>query len=204
MHAVERTRLLFAASLGYSLPTENGEVVKGDYGIDKSKFAMSGENKPSVMFLHGTTRHNKHWPETYWHDLCRKVCEKGYLVYLPWGNAVEKERAQRIAKESPCAEVLPKLNIRGVACVLARTDAVVAVDTGLGHLSAALDIPTVSLYGPTSPDLVGAAYGKRQTHLTANSLPAVEDESIDPVEMAALTPDVVAETLLPLLPAVQA
>ena len=43
-------------------------------------------------------------------------------------------------------------------------DAVVAVDTGLAHLSAALDKPTVALYGPTSPGLTGT-YGNNQIHL---------------------------------------
>ena len=198
LHAVERTRQLFAASLGYSLPQENGRLTKGDYGIDKAQFKMSGETVPSLLFLHGTTRHNKHWPESYWLQLCQQVCEKGNKVYLPWGNEQEKARAQRIAEVSPHAEVLPKLNIRGVACVLARVNAVVAVDTGLGHLSAALDVPTISLYGPTSPDLVGA-YGKAQVHLSTADFEAVSDATIDPAEMAALTPAVVMESLNKLL-----
>ena len=199
MHAVERTRRLFAAALGYQLPQENGEVIKGRYGIDKHHFQASGDTKPSVVFLHGTTRHNKHWPESYWVSLCKNICEKGYKVYLPWGNKVERERAKRIAEKAQCAEVLPKLNIRGVACVLAKADAVVAVDTGLGHLTAALNIPAISLYGTTSPDQVGA-YGQNQIHLCSKDFPAVSDSSIDPIEMAALTPAVVAEKLLPLLP----
>ena len=43
-------------------------------------------------------------------------------------------------------------------------DAVVAVDTGLAHLAAALDKPTIALYGPTSPGLTGT-YGNNQKHL---------------------------------------
>ena len=39
-----------------------------------------------------------------------------------------------------------------------------AVDTGLGHLAAALDVPTISLLGPTNPGLTGA-YGRSQVHL---------------------------------------
>jgi heptosyltransferase-1 len=42
----------------------------------------------------------------------------------------------------------------------------VAVDTGLGHLAAALDVPSISLYGPTLPGRVGA-YGRSQIHLCA-------------------------------------
>ncbi len=41
------------------------------------------------------------------------------------------------------------------------------LDTGLGHMAAALDVPTISLYGPTLPGKVGA-YGKAQVHLCAS------------------------------------
>ncbi|HFE6225432.1 glycosyltransferase family 9 protein, partial [Klebsiella pneumoniae] len=39
--------------------------------------------------------------------------------------------------------------------------AVVSVDTGLSHLTAALDKPNFTLYGPTDPGLIGG-YGKNQ------------------------------------------
>jgi ADP-heptose:LPS heptosyltransferase len=38
---------------------------------------------------------------------------------------------------------------------------VVSVDTGLSHLTAALDRPNITLYGPTDPGLIGG-YGKNQ------------------------------------------
>ncbi|MGL5739865.1 MAG: glycosyltransferase family 9 protein, partial [Plesiomonas shigelloides] len=38
---------------------------------------------------------------------------------------------------------------------------VISVDTGLSHLTAALDIPNITLYGPTDPGLIGG-YGKGQ------------------------------------------
>ena len=117
-------------------------------------------------------------------------------MYLPWGNATEKARAENIAGHCDGAEVLPKLNIKGVAAVIARADGVVAVDTGLGHLTAALDVPAVSLYGPTSPDLVGA-YGQRQQHLSTAGLSPVA--GIEPIEMAPLTPAIVWQNLQPLL-----
>ena len=38
---------------------------------------------------------------------------------------------------------------------------VVSVDTGLSHLTAALDRPNITVYGPTDPGLIGG-YGKNQ------------------------------------------
>lgn len=193
MHAVERVRLLFAEALGYRKPD-----AKGDSGLDLSRFRMSGERAPNVVFLHGTSRPDKHWPESYWRELCERVTAAGFRVNLPWGCERERARAERIAEISPQAQVLPKLNLQGVASVLAHTDAVVTVDTGLGHLAAALNVPTVALYGPTSPALVGT-YGERQSHLRAADYNGAVDRHIKPSAMAPLTPDRVWQALQPLL-----
>lgn len=50
--------------------------------------------------------------------------------------------------------------------MLARAAGVVAVDTGLAHLAAALSIPTVTLYGSTEPGRTGTM-GARQERLLA-------------------------------------
>jgi heptosyltransferase-1 len=191
MHAVERTRLLFALALGYELP-----VSTGDYGIDRARFT-AGPAAAQVVFLHGTTRAAKHWPEPYWCELAQQVRAAGFRVLLPWGNEAERERAERIAAASG-AEVLPRLTLAGVASILAASRAAVAVDTGLGHLAAALSLPTVSLYGPTRPVLVGA-YGRDQVHLSAAERPAPADTAVQPPAMAPLTPALVWQTLQPLL-----
>jgi heptosyltransferase-1 len=159
-HALERVRQLFAQALGYSIP----EMI-ADYGLDRSQLATPGE-QPYLLFLHGTTWPSKHWPEAYWRQLAERMSEFGWAIRLPWGNAEEKARAERIAQGLPSASVLPRLNLGGVAKVVAGARACVAVDTGLGHLAAALDVPSISLYGPTLPGRVGA-YGRSQVHLCA-------------------------------------
>lgn len=160
-HAVSRMRQLFSLALGYVLP-----VTTPDYGIDRKIFFDVKEENNYLVFLHGTTWDTKHWPEEYWQQLARLVNQAGFLVKLPWGNEVEYERAKRIAASCEQAEILPKLDLKDIASVLAKATAIVAVDTGIGHLAAALDVPTVSLYGATDPLLTGAL-GRSQIHLTA-------------------------------------
>lgn len=159
-HALERVRQLFAQALGYALPQ-----AIGDYGLDRAQLAAPGE-EPYLLFLHGTTWPSKHWPEAYWRELAERMSAFGWAIRLPWGNAEEKARAERIADGIAGASVLPRLNLGGVAKVIAGARACVAVDTGLGHLAAALDVPSISLYGPTLPGRVGA-YGRSQVHLCA-------------------------------------
>uniref|UniRef100_A0A7C1XC88 Lipopolysaccharide heptosyltransferase 1 n=1 Tax=Pseudomonas graminis TaxID=158627 RepID=A0A7C1XC88_9PSED len=160
-HAVERLRQLFAQALGYRVPAG-----LGDYGLDRSRLLTATNDAPFVLFLHGTTWDTKHWPELYWRQLAERMIGQGLEVRLPWGNPAEKARAERIADGLDNAVVLPKLNLAGVARVLASAQGCVAVDTGLGHLAAALDVPTLSLFGPTNPGLTGA-YGRSQVHLAA-------------------------------------
>jgi len=156
-HAVERVRQLFALALAYDLP----EGI-GNYGLDLDRLQLPPA-APYVVFLHGTTWATKHWPEAYWRELAERMGRRKLQVRLPWGNPAEKARAERIAQGLNNCQVLPKLNLVGVARVLAAAKACVAVDTGLGHLAAALDVPTISLFGPTNPGLTGA-YGRAQVH----------------------------------------
>jgi heptosyltransferase-1 len=161
-HALQRVRQLFSLALGYTLPPG-----LGDYGLDRAGMADVSE-LPYLLFLHGTTWPSKHWPEAEWRALAEHCNGLGWAIRLPWGNTAEKARAERIADGLEHVAVLPKLNLAGVAKVIAGARACVAVDTGLGHMAAALDVPTISLYGPTLPGKVGA-YGKGQVHLCASS-----------------------------------
>jgi heptosyltransferase-1 len=57
---VERTRELFAKSLGYAKPE-----MQGDYAISQHFLHNSQQiSAPYLIFLHATTRDDKHWPET--------------------------------------------------------------------------------------------------------------------------------------------
>jgi heptosyltransferase I len=163
-HAVERLRALFGLALGYAVPD-----APCDYGLDRIRVLGNAvlSESPALLFLHGTTWPTKHWPELYWRKLAEHCTAAGWQVRLPWGSDAERERAERIAASLPGVTVLPRLNLAGIAAELAGASACVAVDTGLGHLAAALDIPTISLFGPTNPGLTGA-WGPRQRHLASD------------------------------------
>ncbi len=189
LHAVERTRVLFAKSLGYTKPPGNGS-----FGLPREKFGKKSEDERSLVFLHSTTRGDKHWPEAHWLELCKQATDAGWSVKLPWHSETEKQRAQNIAAVSNHAEILPKLTLTGVASVLAEAHAFVAVDTGLGHLGAALDVPGVSLYGPTRPSRVGT-YGNRQMHLSSDQTAGLDNHEL----MGLIEPDQVIGALQRLL-----
>lgn len=160
-HAVDRVRQLFAASFGYRY---DKHFV--DYGLDLSRIGIKRNTlrQKQLVFLHGTTWHTKYWPDNYWKRLAVLATESGRRVLLPWGDEAERQRAERIATASADIEVLPRQSLTGLARHIAASEGVIAVDTGLGHLAAALATPTLSLYGPTDPGLSGT-FGERQLHM---------------------------------------
>ena len=161
-HAVERTRELFAKSLGYAKPDTQGDYAIAQHFLRDAKT----HTPPYLVFLHATTRDDKHWPESHWRRLIELMQPTGIHIKLPWGAEHERQRAERLAAGFSNVEVLPKLTLAQVAAQLAGASAVVSVDTGLSHLTAALDRPNITLFGPTDPGLIGG-YGKNQHQMVS-------------------------------------
>jgi heptosyltransferase-1 len=162
-HAITRVRELFAKSLGYAKPNNNP-----DYGI--RSYFNSVEQKNYLVFIHSTARAEKQWSEANWIALAKLV--RQFKIKLPWGNTREHERAIRMSNAVDNFEVLAKLSLFELAKVMLGAKFIVAIDTGLGHLCAALSVPTLSLYGKTDPELVGTV-GNNQVHLVNISVTEV-------------------------------
>lgn len=161
-HAVERTRQLFAQVLGYPTPKSTGR-----YNINREQRFHTKIDPKRLMLLHGTSWITKEWPLVYWQQLIQLAKIDDYTLRLTWGNSTEKARAEKLAQNQPHVTLLNKLDLKDIGTELAACAGVIAVDTGLCHLSAALNIPTVSIYGPTSSTLTGA-YGDSQHYLNAD------------------------------------
>ncbi len=154
LHAVVRNRTLAAMSIGYAIPKE-----APDYGIQATIISPLIPASPYVMGLHGTSRDSKLWPVADWIALASALDELNLKLVLPWASAAEFARAQHIASVAHNAIVLPKLSIAELAGVISHSTAAIGVDTGLSHLSVALNIPTVAIYTDTNPALTGIYAG---------------------------------------------
>jgi heptosyltransferase-1 len=74
---------------------------------------------------------------------------------MPWVTEAEHQRAITIASAADNVVVLPKLSIGELASIIEKARVAVGVDTGLSHLSAALNRPTVAIYTDTNPARTG-------------------------------------------------
>ncbi len=142
-HAVARIRDLFSKALNYKY---NDRPL--DYGL--SVVPDNSINEETLILLYGTTWSSKRWPLEFWRKLALKLIEQGKKIIVPAGNQSERKFAKRIANNIYGVDILPFMNLTEIASVIMSCQAIVAVDTGLAHLAAALNRPGVSLYGSTS------------------------------------------------------
>lgn len=180
-HAVERNRTLAALALGYPIPKS-----LPNYGIQAPSSNLT-LNTPYIIGLHGTSRDSKLWPTEHWISLGNELAKHHLNLVLPWASIAELQRAQLIANALTNATVLPRLSIAQLATVISQARAAVGVDTGLSHLSAALNIPTVAIYTDTDPALTGVYAGA--------AAPAINLGNINEIP----TPRQVADTLKKIL-----
>ncbi len=163
LHAITRLRELFAKALDYPLPT-----TPPDYQIDIDKLIPPAISIPPtyLFFVPLASYPSKLWPDSSWDQLIKEAKVFNCPIFIPWGNEKEKERALKLSHTTNVI-VLPKLSLSEIGYLILHAKAVVSMDTGLSHIAAALDTPTITLYGPTDPALTGTL-GKNQIHLVAS------------------------------------
>jgi heptosyltransferase I len=140
-HAVQRAREVAAAALGYAV---DGPA---DFNLRAPDLQPAWlPSQPYAVFFHGTARAAKQWPEANWIALGNQLTAHGLALLLPWGSAAEQDAARRIAAGIPGAQVLPRLPLMEAVTLAQRAALAVGVDTGLTHIAAAFERPTVELY----------------------------------------------------------
>jgi heptosyltransferase-1 len=168
LHAVDRSRKLLALSLGYDYqPAMHDNDL--DYGLDLSEICLSdslaswqASTGDYLVFCQATTWPTKHLPADMWVSLLKKAKQAGLKVVMPWVGEKEQAQVADMIRLAEWGEMLPPQPLDKWAKLIAGAKGVIGVDTGLTHLAAALERPTLALFGPTNPLLTGAK-GRRAT-----------------------------------------
>ena len=99
----------------------------------------------------------KRWPLGYWKQLISQILESGKETLLVLGGPEEKEYLAELwkglaGKHAPrLVSLVGKTNPQVLATVLDQCKLLITNDTGPMHVAAAVDTPTVALFGSTSP-----------------------------------------------------
>ncbi len=151
-HFIDKARALAAAALGYAVT----QAPRWSFALPHDAASVLPD-RPYALALHATSRADKLWPEEAWRGLIAHCAREGVAVLLPWGDAAERARSERLAHGMATAIVPPRRSLPEMAALARHAQVVVGVDTGLTHLAAALGTPTVAIFTATDAALAGVA-----------------------------------------------
>ncbi len=147
-HAIDRSRWVTCSAIDSPLITrdEAPQFFPIEFTKTISKVEVAGLHSPYVLFFHSTAREAKRWPNENWVTLGRALSSRGFQVVLPWGSRSEKAIGELLAAQIPGSLVPPAFSIEQAFSVINEAALTVGVDTGLTHLAAVQNKPTVEIY----------------------------------------------------------
>lgn len=111
--------------------------------------------RPIIIFHGGPTWPVKEWPQAAWSNLVQALRERGYSNLIQVGTnhhlslgSVGNVEIQRTKS------LINQLTLEETVAVISRADLFVGVDSGLIHLAAALQVPSVGIFGPTKAEII--------------------------------------------------
>ncbi len=144
----------------------------------------------------------KRWPAERFAELADRLAESGSTVALI-GSPAELDVAKEVGKHARSQPIVltGKTTVAEATAIISIADVLITNDTGPAHIGAALDTPTLAIFGPTNPlttyPMSANAEIIRRTPECAPCM--LRDCPIDHRCMTAITPTDVFERALVLM-----
>ncbi len=175
IHAVDRY-LLIAAALGASLPETprfQFKLLEEDMAVIRALCHGKGLSidKPWVAMSIGARWPTKRWPLTSFAAVVDQLhmARLGPVVVI--GSSEERihTKGLRALTKSPFIDLSGEISLRCLPVLLSKASAMITNDSGPMHIAAALGVPTIAMFGPTSATRTGP-YGAGH-HVLAGQVP---------------------------------
>ena len=135
-----------------TIPVTPEERLEGSRILLRSGVPGAAIDRNEVIgFNPGNPYPAKAWAPENFGSLARAIRGEGKAVVVFWGPGEEEAALRVVAESGGAARAAPPLALEALPGVLANTRLVVTIDSGLKHLCVAIGVPTVTLFGPTSP-----------------------------------------------------
>lgn len=155
-HAIDRSRRVMCSALDWPLIDRQSEKPLFYFPsfieqltplpIGDLRKNLNSDGIPYIVCFHSTARAAKRWSIESWVELGNSLSNQGYQILFPWGSPEEMKISTIIAEQIPGAIVPRAISINEAYRLVAHAALIIGVDTGLTHLAAALDKPTIEIY----------------------------------------------------------
>ena len=169
-NVIERNLNLAGYALKFSFDKE--DVLSKEvflYPSQQFSFDHISNSKKNILLIPGASYPAKSYSTEKFVELTKKI-NANFLTI--WGNEKERIIANEIKQLSSIVEVLEELSLDGLISLISQVDLVIGPDRGTTHMAWALNIPSITLFGPTP--------GYRNTYVTSVNKIIESNSEVDP------------------------
>lgn len=111
-----------------------------------SKHVVEALPEKFLLLVIGSTWESRNYPKEKFVAVAEALGMKTLVV---WGSEEEHRKALWMQEQSAFIEVLPKGSLDALKYVISRCALLIGNDTGPTHMAWALNVPSITLFGPT-------------------------------------------------------
>ena len=146
---VKRNTFLAADGLGFKI---DDIMLKSKKAIfETSQYPLQKNDKKNIAIVIGASWESKRYPKEKVAQLCNELKENSIIL---WGSDAEREDANWICENSPYATIAPKVSLVDLVSFISSVDLLIGNDTGPTHMAWAQNIPSITLFGPTTTRMI--------------------------------------------------
>jgi heptosyltransferase I len=128
--------------------------------------------KKNIILIPGASHISKCYPPSKFAELTTLIDANFFVI---WGNKEEKIMANKIKDLSNKVNVCGHLQLDSLMLLISKVDLVIGPDTGPTHIAWALNVPSITLFGPTP--------GRRNAYETSANRIIESDSKVNPMKI---------------------
>jgi len=142
------------------------------FSYQQFTFKCLSRTKKNIVLIPGASFPSKCYPIDKLAQFTKKL-SANYLVV--WGSRSEKVMAEEIKQLGSAVTVMKTLSLSELISLIAQVDLVIGSDTGPTHTAWALNISSITLFGPTP--------GYRNTYATTRNKVVESESEVNPYKI---------------------
>lgn len=146
---VKRNCFVVSDGLGFEIDDEM--LLNKQSVFECSKYKHQKNGKKNIVIVIGASWESKKYQKESIANLCNELKENCLIV---WGNEEEKKDGMWVCENSKFATLAPKLSLVELISYISSCDLLIGNDTGPTHMAWAQNIPSITLFGPTTTRMI--------------------------------------------------
>lgn len=113
---------------------------------EKIIYDYLSQDKKNILFVIGSTWESRNYPKEKFAQIANELKEN---ILVLWGSEEEKQKAIWIEENSKYAKAMPRVNLNSLKALISKADLLIGNDTGPTHMAWGLNVPSLTIFGPT-------------------------------------------------------